>query len=159
MVMSQVSQMKRRVLVLNGPNLHRLGQRQPEVYGSATLDDILRQLSLLAESLGVELECRQSNHEGALVDWLGQARAEGFYGVLLNAGALTHYSYALLDALLGAELPCVEVHLSNPQARESFRHQSVIAPACIGHVAGFGAASYELGLRGLLQTLDARALG
>lgn len=142
-----------RVLVLSGPNLHRLGKRQPEIYGTQTLDDIHGLLEQKAKELGASVSCRQSNHEGQLVEWIGEAVAEGFDGVLLNPGALTHTSYSLYDALLGAEVPCIEVHLSNPEAREPFRRESRVAPACVAKVAGFGAASYLLALQGLLAYL------
>lgn len=142
-----------RVLVLSGPNLHRLGKRQPEIYGSQTLDDIHRLLEEKARELAVSVSLRQSNYEGELVEWIGEARAEGFRGLLLNPGALTHTSYSLYDALLGAEVPCVEVHLSNPEAREAFRRESRVAPACVAKVAGFGGTSYLLALEGLLAYL------
>lgn len=143
-----------RVLVLSGPNLDRLGRREPEIYGTTTLAEMHRQLALHARLSGeVEVDCRQSNHEGDLIDWLGAAQDEGFSGILINPGALTHTSYALYDALRGAGLPAVEVHLSNPDAREPFRRRSRVAPACVGRVAGFGAASYYLALTGLLTHL------
>ena len=142
-----------RVLVLSGPNLHRLGKRQPEIYGTQTLDDVHEFLKAHAAQANCEVTCRQSNHEGELVGWIGDAKAEGFVGLLLNPGALTHTSYSLYDALLGAELPCVELHLSNPDAREAFRRKSTVAPACVGRVAGFGAHSYALALDGLLAHL------
>jgi 3-dehydroquinate dehydratase-2 len=145
----------RRVLVLSGPNLHRLGKRQPEIYGSQTLEDIHRLVAESASELGAEVDCRQSNYEGELVEWIGDAKQNGFAGILLNPGALTHTSYTLYDALLGAEVPAVELHLSNPDARESFRHRSTVAPACIGRIAGFGATSYQLALRGLVEYLSA----
>jgi 3-dehydroquinate dehydratase-2 len=142
-----------RVLVLNGPNLHRLGKRQPEIYGHQTLEQIHERIASEARELGVEVECRQSNHEGELVDWIGSAADQGFAGIVINPGAYTHTSYALYDALLAAGLPAVEVHLSNPEAREEFRRRSRTAPACVGKVAGFGDTSYLLGLRGLLAKL------
>ncbi|HEY6722506.1 MAG TPA: type II 3-dehydroquinate dehydratase [Polyangiaceae bacterium] len=142
-----------RVLVLSGPNLHRLGKRQPEIYGTQTLDDIHELLVAHAAKANCEVSCRQSNYEGELVEWIGDAKASGFAGLLLNPGALTHTSYALYDALLGAELPCVELHLSNPDAREAFRRKSTVAPACVGRVAGFGSSSYLLALDGLLGHL------
>jgi 3-dehydroquinate dehydratase-2 len=142
-----------RVLVLSGPNLHRLGKRQPEIYGTQTLDDIHERLRAHAEKSDCEVTCRQSNYEGELVGWIGDAKAEGFSGLLINPGALTHTSYALYDALLGSELPCVELHLSNPDAREAFRRKSTVAPACVGRVAGFGSNSYLLALDGLLEHL------
>jgi|SRR5688572_8569804 len=142
--------MSLRYLVLSGPNLHRLGRREPSIYGSQTLDEIHADLAAFAAGRGVELECRQSNHEGALVEWIGAAGDEGFSGVVFNPGAYTHTSYALYDAVRAADVPVVEVHLSNPDAREPFRRKSCIAPACVGRVAGFGAHSYRLGLEALL---------
>jgi 3-dehydroquinate dehydratase-2 len=142
-----------RLLVLSGPNLHRLGKRQPEVYGHRTLEQIHERIHAEATALGAAVECRQSNHEGELVDWVGSAQEQGFVGIVFNPGAYTHTSYALYDALLAAGVPCVEVHLSNPEAREPFRRRSRTAAACVGKVAGFGEASYVLGMRGLLQRL------
>lgn len=144
-----------RVLVLSGPSLDRLGRREPAIYGTTTLDTIHATLAELGASLGVEVACHQSNHEGALIDWIGAAADEGFDGILLNPGAYTHTSYALYDALRGAGLPAIEVHLSNPDAREGFRRRSRVAPACLGRIAGFGAASYALALRGLVAHLEA----
>lgn len=143
-----------RILVLSGPNLHRLGKRQPEIYGHQTLQQIHEKIAEEAATLGAGVECRQSNHEGELVEWVGSAREQGFAGIVINPGAYTHTSYALYDALLGAEVPSVEVHLSNPEAREPFRRRSRTAPACVGKVAGFGDGSYLLGLRGLLARLS-----
>lgn len=144
----------RKVLVLSGPNLHRLGKRQPEIYGHLTLAQIHERLAAEARQLGATVECRQSNHEGELVEWIGSAGDQGFSGIVINPGAYTHTSYALYDALLAAGVPAVEVHLSNPEAREPFRRRSRTAPACIGKVAGFGDLSYLLGLRGLLARLE-----
>ncbi|MGC4063539.1 MAG: type II 3-dehydroquinate dehydratase [Polyangiaceae bacterium] len=146
-----------RVLVLSGPNLDRLGRREPSIYGTDTLEDIHRRLAASGKELGVEVDCRQSNHEGDLIDWIGQAADGAADGVLINPGALTHTSYALYDALRAALLPTVEVHLSNPDAREEFRRRSRVAPACLGRVAGFGAASYLLALRGLVDHLRLQA--
>lgn len=143
-----------RVLVLSGPNLDRLGKREPEIYGKTTLAQIHQALAKAANARGAAVDCRQSNHEGALIDWLGAAADEGFSGILLNPGALTHSSYALYDAIKGSSIPTVEVHLSNPEAREEFRKTSLVAPACLGKVAGFGAASYTLALSGLLDRLS-----
>jgi 3-dehydroquinate dehydratase-2 len=134
------------VLVLNGPNLNLLGTREPDVYGSATLDDIATSLANRAAELGIRVETRQSNHEGVLIDWLHEARTKKAHAVLLNAGAYTHTSVALLDAIRAIDVPVIEVHLSNPHAREAFRHTSWIAQAAKGTVAGFGADSYLLAL-------------
>lgn len=141
-----------RVLCLSGPNLQLLGSREPDVYGTETLDDIHARLALRGEELGVTVEARQSNHEGGLCDWIADARG-AFDGLLLNAGAYTHTSIALHDALKAVALPCVEVHLSNPEAREPFRHVSRIAAACVGKIAGFGGESYLLGLEALARYL------
>ncbi len=139
--------------MLSGPNLDRLGKREPEIYGKTTLEQLHKALEEAASALDVEVVCRQSNHEGLLIDWINSAVDEGFQGLLINPGALTHTSYALFDSLKGAGLPAVEVHLSNPDAREAFRRRSRVAPACIGRVAGFGAESYLLALRGLVAVL------
>ncbi len=141
------------VMVLSGPNLDRLGLREPSIYGTSTLPEIHRGLERLAEELQVLVECRQSNHEGSLIDWIGEAKDRGMSGLLINPGALTHTSYALYDALRAVLLPAVEVHLSNPDAREEFRRRSRVAPACLGRVAGFGANSYQLALVGLVEHL------
>jgi 3-dehydroquinate dehydratase-2 len=145
-----------RVLCISGPNLQLLGTREPEVYGSATLAEIHARLALRGKELGVHIDARQTNHEGTIVDWIGAAPGDGFTGLLLNPGAYTHTSIAIHDALKAVALPCVEVHLSNPDAREAFRRRSRIAPACIGRVAGFGADSYELALEGLARRLSRR---
>lgn len=134
------------VYVLNGPNLNLLGTREPEIYGSATLDDIAGSLEDQARDLGLEIDIRQSNHEGHLIDWLHEADARGAKAVLLNAGALTHTSVALHDAIKAIKIPVIEVHLSNPHRRESFRHVSLIGQAAKGTIAGFGALSYTLAL-------------
>ncbi len=145
-----------RVLCISGPNLQLLGTREPGVYGSETLDQIHARLDARSRSVGIALEARQTNHEGTIVDWIGSAPAAGFAGLLLNPGAYTHTSIAILDALSAAALPCVEVHLSNPDAREPFRRRSRIARACVGRVAGFGGDSYELALEGLARLLERR---
>jgi len=142
-----------RILVLNGPNLSALGQREPAIYGAATLDDIHRELERLARELICDLEWLQSNHEGVLIDALLGARGRGFDGALLNPGGLTHTSVALRDAVLASGLPVIEVHVSNPQARESFRHVSLISGAATGVIQGFGAQGYPLALRGLLSRI------
>jgi len=142
-----------KILVLHGPNLNLFGTREPEVYGRTTLEDINQSLRELAKQREVELRIVQSNHEGALIDELHQARADGFDGVLINPGALTHYSYALRDAIAAITLPTVEAHVSNVHKREEFRHRSVIAAVCLGQVIGFGWRSYILGLEGLIAHL------
>ncbi|MGJ0238228.1 type II 3-dehydroquinate dehydratase [Novosphingobium fluoreni] len=134
------------VLVLNGPNLNLLGKREPGIYGSTTLADIEASLQGRGQELGITVELRQSNHEGALVDGLHEAQERGAAAVILNAGAYTHTSVALLDAIRAITVPVIEVHLSNPHAREAFRHTSWIAPAAKGTIAGFGADSYLLAL-------------
>jgi 3-dehydroquinate dehydratase II len=134
------------VLVLNGPNLNLLGSREPEVYGHETLDDIAAALEERARGLGLAVDVRQSNHEGHLIDWLHEAGSLGAKAVILNPGGLTHTSVALRDAVKGITVPVIEVHLSNPHARESFRHRSHIAPVARGTIAGFGAQGYLLAL-------------
>ena len=138
--------MSNKVYVLNGPNLNLLGLREPEIYGADTLDDIAGRLEDKARALGLEVELRQSNHEGHLCDWLHEAQADGAKAVLLNAGALTHTSLALYDAIRSIRTPVIEVHISNPQAREAYRHKSYVAMAAKGSIAGFGAFGYELAL-------------
>lgn len=142
-----------KILVLNGPNLNLLGRREPEVYGTETLEQIRQRLECRARELGVEIEFRQSNCEGELVSWIGEA-GERFDGILFNPAAYTHTSVALYDALRAAGVPCVEVHLSHPPTREPFRHRSLTARACMATVAGFGAESYELALEGLVKRLS-----
>jgi 3-dehydroquinate dehydratase II len=134
------------IYVLNGPNLNLLGAREPEIYGDDTLDEIAGGLEDRARELGVEVDIRQSNHEGHLIDWLHEAQAQGAKAVILNAAGFSHSSVALHDAVKAISTPVIEVHLSNPQARESFRRRSLIAPAARGTIAGFGALSYLLAL-------------
>lgn len=145
-----------RILVLHGPNLNLLGTREVSIYGDQTLADIDAHLAKVARELGAEVECLQSNHEGALIDAIHAARGKTD-GLLLNPGALTHTSIALRDAIAGVQIPAVEVHLSNIHAREPFRHTSYLAPMCVGQISGFGARSYELALRGLVELLRERA--
>jgi 3-dehydroquinate dehydratase-2 len=147
-----------RVLVVSGPNLQLLGRREPEIYGATTLGEIHDRLRRVATRAGVDLEARQSNHEGDLVTWVGEAGRDGFAGVVLNPGGYTHTSVALLDASKASGVPVVEVHLSNPDAREPFRRRSYVARGCLGRVAGFGPLSYELGLLGLLRHLSGETL-
>jgi len=137
---------ERTVLVLNGPNLNLLGTREPAIYGHDTLGDIAARLETHGAELGLAVECRQTNHEGVLVDWLHEARARGVHAVLLNAGAYTHTSIALLDAIRAIELPVIEVHLSDPETREPFRHLSYVGMAAVACVKGLGAQSYIVAL-------------
>lgn len=134
------------VYILNGPNLNLLGSREPEIYGHDTLDDIAGLMEDRGRELGLEIDMRQSNHEGHLVDWLHEAQAHDARAVLLNAGAFTHTSVALHDAIKAVRTPVIEVHLSNPHAREEFRHTSFVGRAAKGTIAGFGAMSYLLAL-------------
>ncbi len=144
-----------RVLFLNGPNLNLLGSREPGIYGNLTLSDIETQVRHLASTLGAEVEFRQSNHEGELVTWIQES--PGNHDVIvLNAAAYTHTSVALRDAITGTGQPTVEIHLSNVHAREEFRHRSLIAPACRGIIAGFGAHSYILALHAAISLSPSR---
>ena len=145
-----------RLLLLNGPNLNLLGNREPETYGSFTLELIENNLRKKAVLEGVQLDCFQSNLEGELVNSIHQAVNKDIEGILINAGAYTHTSIALRDALLGVKIPYVELHLSNIQARESFRHKSYLSDKAIGLVSGFGSFSYEIAFLGLLNYLRAR---
>lgn len=144
------------VLVLNGPNLNMLGVRQPEIYGRESLSDIEKACSALAKELRISVICRQSNIEGELVGWIQDARAKA-KGLIINPGAYGHTSIALLDALLIAELPAIEVHLSNIHRREAFRHHTYTAQAATGIICGFGAEGYLLALRAMRQLLSKKA--
>ena len=138
--------MTQTILVLNGPNLNMLGTREPEIYGADTLDDIAERLTTRGKELGFEVDVRQSNHEGHLVDWLQESQGWGVKAILLNAGALTHTSVAIHDAIKAINVPVIEVHLSNPLSREDFRHASFVGRAARGTISGFGAMSYMLAL-------------
>ena len=140
------------VLVLNGPNLNMLGMREPQVYGRDTWADLEALIARKAAELGLTVECFQSNHEGILVDRIQQARGEKD-AILLNGGGYTHSSVALRDAIVAADVPTIEVHLSNIHAREAFRHDSLIAPVCVGQICGFGATGYLLALEAVLPLL------
>jgi 3-dehydroquinate dehydratase-2 len=142
----------KKVLVINGPNLNMLGVREPGIYGTFSLAAIIQGLNELSETLSIELDTFQSNHEGDIIDKIHEAFGTKD-GIVINPGAFTHYSYAIRDALTAVQLPTVEVHLSNIHKREEFRHHSVTAPVVIGQICGFGALSYELGLRALLPHL------
>ncbi len=145
-----------RILLLNGPNLNLTGLREPGVYGTKSYEDICEQLQKEAEKRNIALDIRQCNHEGLLIDWVHEALLNKFDGIIINAGAYTHYSYALHDALKAAFIPVVEVHLSNIHAREEFRRTSVIAPACLGQICGFGPHGYVLAMEALIHHIKER---
>lgn len=142
----------KKILVLHGPNLNLLGEREPDVYGRVTLADINAGITALAKELGLEVQSQQSNHEGEIVEAIGKARKE-FAGIIINPAAYTHTSVAIRDAVAACGLPVVEVHLSNVYGREEFRHKSLIAPVCKGQIAGFGADSYLLALRAITKII------
>jgi len=148
--------MSKPIFVLNGPNLNLLGVREPAIYGSATLADIEKAAQAKAAAAGFAIDFRQTNHEGVLIDWIHEAR-ESASAVVINAGGLTHSSIALLDALKTLTTPAIEVHLSNPQSREGFRHQSFVSLGVAGSIAGFGILSYELGVEAAAQLALRRA--
>lgn len=144
--------MAAKLLVLNGPNLNRLGLREPEIYGATTLADIERRTASRAAAFDLEVDFRQSNSEGELVDWIQQA--DGFAGIIINAGGYTHTSVAILDALRGADRPVIEVHLSNIFRREAYRHSSFVAEVAVGIICGFGARGYELAVEAMAELID-----
>lgn len=144
-----------KILVVHGPNLNLLGTREPELYGSHTIDDVNSALAALAADLGIELACFQSNHEGAIVEAIHGAKAD-FDGIVINPAAYTHTSVAIRDAIAAVALPVVEVHLSNVHAREDFRRNSFVAPVAVGQIAGFGVDSYLLGLRAIFSHIKLR---
>ena len=146
----------KQILLLNGPNLNMLGTRQPDVYGHTTLSDVERDTTTLGVELGAMVTCKQSNYEGQLVDWIQEAR-ETMDGIIINPGAYTHTSVALMDAVSSIEIPTIELHLSNIHAREEFRHTSYIAKVALGIICGFGAHGYVLALEAMAQHLKARA--
>ena len=150
--------MPKPVFVLNGPNLNLLGVREPHIYGTTTLDQVKSACEARAAALGLTTDFRQSNHEGVLVDWIQEARTEGS-AIVINPGAYSHTSIALLDALKACELPVIEVHLSNPAARESFRRRSYVSLAATGVIAGFGAQGYDLALDAAARLVAARPVG
>lgn len=138
-----------RILIVNGPNLNLLGMRKPEVYGRTTLADIEQNMNRIADSMNIAVECFQSNCEGAIIDKIHEAAANGFDGIVINPGAYTHTSIAIHDALEAVPIPAVEVHISNIHKREEFRHHSMTAPACVGQICGLGVDGYEWGLRAI----------
>lgn len=142
-----------KLLIINGPNLNMLGIREPEKYGVITLSDIEKELYAYSFELGIDIETFQSNFEGEIIDKIQKA-LENFEGILINPGGYTHTSVAIRDAISSVKLPCVEVHMTNVYAREEFRHKSLIAPVCIGQIAGFGKESYKLGLKALSSYLQ-----
>lgn len=145
-----------KILLINGPNLNRLGKREPAHYGTATLRDVERSLEQQAEELQVNLVCFQSNHEGSIIDQLHEAEDQGINGIILNPGAFTHYSYAIRDAIAGIDVPVIEVHISNIHARESFRHQSVTAPVSAGQIVGLGVQGYNLAMQAIVSIAKER---
>lgn len=145
-----------RILLINGPNLNTLGTREPEIYGSATLADIERLVADRAAALGAEVRAFQANSEGKIIDWLQQEQASAD-GLIINGGALTHYGIALRDAIAGADIPAIEVHISNVYKREAFRHESLLAPVCSGTIIGLKVHGYELAVEALVRIIRERA--
>jgi 3-dehydroquinate dehydratase II len=145
-----------KILVINGPNLNRLGKREPAHYGTATLHDVEQGLEKQAKELQVEVSCYQSNHEGEIIDKLHWAEDYGVNGIIMNPGAFTHYSYAIRDAIAGIDVPVIEVHISNIHARESFRHQSVTAAVSAGQIVGLGVQGYPLAMQAIVNIAKGR---
>jgi 3-dehydroquinate dehydratase-2 len=143
------------ILVLHGPNLNLLGTREPAIYGRTSLAEIDQTIEQHAAARGAAVVCRQSNHEGQLIDWIQSAAREGFSAIVINPGALTHYSIAIRDAVAAVGVPVIEAHLSNIHARDEFRRHSVVAPVAVGQISGFGSASYLLGVDAALAVLEA----
>ena len=141
----------KKILLLNGPNLNRLGKREPDIYGTVTLKQLEDKVEKAALAAGYELTAEQSNHEGALIDSIHLAGDQGYAGIIFNPGAFTHYSYAIRDAIAGIDIPVIEVHISNVHKRESFRHHSVLAEVSEGQIVGLGLFGYELALQALIK--------
>ena len=140
-----------KLLILNGPNLNRLGKREPEIYGSETLNDVQEKCTSLAAEYSATIDFRQSNHEGVLIDWVHEAEDTGIDGIVFNPGAFTHTSIALRDAIAAINVPVIEVHISNIHKRESFRHHSWLAAECVGQICGLGTFGYQLAIRKFLE--------
>ncbi|EPD53621.1 3-dehydroquinate dehydratase, type II [Paenisporosarcina sp. HGH0030] len=140
-----------KILCLNGPNLNRLGKREPAIYGHETLEDVEQKLITYGKQSDIHVQCKQSNHEGELIDWLHNAEDDGINGIIFNPGAYTHTSYAIRDAIASITVPVIEVHISNIHSRESFRHKSVLAPECVGQICGLGTFGYTLALETFLH--------
>ncbi|WP_209123073.1 type II 3-dehydroquinate dehydratase [Alkalihalobacillus sp. BA299] len=139
------------ILVINGPNINRLGKREPEIYGYETLADLEKKLVEHGNNLGCEVLCKQSNYEGQIIEWIHEASDNGNSGIIINPGAFTHYSYAIRDAIASVLIPVIEVHISNVHAREEFRHTSVTAPVTKGQIVGLGFTGYELAIQALIK--------
>ncbi|WP_075618063.1 type II 3-dehydroquinate dehydratase [Paenisporosarcina indica] len=140
-----------KILCLNGPNLNRLGKREPAIYGSETLEDLTQSLIAHGERSNVQIDCKQSNHEGELIDWIHLAEDDQFDGIIFNPGAYSHTSYAIRDAISAISIPVIEVHISNIHSRESFRHQTILSAVCLGQICGLGTYGYTLALETFLH--------